>query len=58
VDKVERVNAISELFDLINVYYVERDQPFEMNFFEEVERYCVLLELDFGEFKKVFKLDF
>ena len=31
MDKVERVKVVEELFDLINLYYVERDQPAKEN---------------------------
>lgn len=59
MDKVERVKVLLELFDLINMYYVERDQPIvEDNFFEKVEHCCDLLDLDFSELKKVMGLNF
>ena len=59
MDKVERVKVVEELFDLINLYYVERDQPAkENNFFEKVENCCNLLDLDFNELKTVFNLNF
>lgn len=58
MDKVEKVKVFSELFELINIYYVERDQPTEENtFFIKVENCCSLLDLDFNEFKKVFELE-
>jgi len=57
MDKIERVKVVSELFELINMYYVERDQPSEENnFFEQVQRCCDQLDLDFNELKKVFEL--
>lgn len=57
MDKIERVKVVSELFELINMYYVERDQPSEgNNFFEQVQRCCDQLDLDFNELKKVFEL--
>jgi hypothetical protein len=58
MNKVEKVKAFSELFELINMYYVERDQPSEENnFFSKVENCCDLLELDFAELKKAFELN-
>jgi hypothetical protein len=58
MNKVEKVKAFSELFELINMYYVERDQPSEEdNFFAKVENCCDLLELDFEELKKAFELN-
>jgi hypothetical protein len=57
MDKIEKVKVLSELFDLINLYYVERDLPYtENNFFTQVENCCDLLDLDFSELKKVFEL--
>ena len=59
MDKVEKVKVLEELFDLINLYYVERDLPTEENnFFEKVENCCNLLDLDFNEVKSVFRLSF
>lgn len=58
MDKVEKVKVLSELFDLVNMYYVERDQPIEENnFFKQVENCCNLLDLDFVELKKVLGLN-
>ncbi|MCR8635126.1 hypothetical protein [Paenibacillus radicis (ex Xue et al. 2023)] len=58
MDKVERVKVLSELYELINMYYVERDQPSEENnFFAKVENCCKQLDLDFDELKKVFELN-
>ncbi|MFD0677726.1 MULTISPECIES: hypothetical protein [unclassified Paenibacillus] len=58
MDKVERVKVLSELYELINMYYVERDQPSEENnFFAKVENCCNQLDLDFDELKKVFELN-
>ncbi|NOU92469.1 hypothetical protein GC093_04360 [Paenibacillus sp. LMG 31456] len=58
MDKVERVKVVSELYELINMYYVERDQPSEENnFFAKVEICCKQLDLDFDELKKVFELN-
>lgn len=57
MNKIERVKVFSELFELITMYYVDRDHPAEENnFFEKVENYCDLLDLDFDELKKVFEL--
>lgn len=58
MDKVEKVKKVSELFDLIQYYYEYRDQPMKenRNFFEEMEGCCRLLDLDFTELKKEFKL--
>ena len=58
MDKVEKVKVISELYELINYYRENRDQPVngDFNFFEKVENCCNLLDLDFEEFKKEFKL--
>jgi hypothetical protein len=59
MDKVARVQVLLELFELINMYYEERDMPNEENdFFIKVENYCKLLDLDFSEFKKKFGLNF
>ncbi|MBP1153685.1 MULTISPECIES: hypothetical protein [unclassified Paenibacillus] len=58
MDKVEKVRVLSELFELINMYYVDRDQPTEENnFFKKVEYCCSLLDLDFNELKKEFELE-
>jgi hypothetical protein len=57
MDKAEKVKVFAELFDLIKMYYVERDQPSEGNdFFTRVERCCNILDLDFIELKKEFEL--
>lgn len=59
MDKVARVQVVSELFGLINTYYVERDLPTEENnFFERLGVCCDLLELDIEEVKNVFKLKY
>ncbi|MEK8130385.1 hypothetical protein WMW72_20980 [Paenibacillus filicis] len=58
MDKVKRVEVLAELFGLINLYYVERDQPTEENnFFSKVEDCCNQLDLDFNEVKRVFELN-
>ncbi|MBP1154487.1 MULTISPECIES: hypothetical protein [unclassified Paenibacillus] len=58
MNKVEKVKVLSELFDLINMYYVARDLPSEENdFFMEVEKCCILLDLDYTELKNVFGLN-
>jgi hypothetical protein len=57
MDKAEKVKVFAELFDLIKMYYVERDQPSDGNdFFIRVERCCNILDLDFIELKKEFEL--
>jgi hypothetical protein len=58
MEKVEKVKVFIELYDLVNFYYTERDQPVDpnFNFFKEVEKCCNLLDLDFETFKKEFNL--
>lgn len=57
MDKVEKVKVVSELFELVNTYYVNRDMPTDdNNFFMKVEHCCDRLDLDFNEFKKEFGL--
>lgn len=52
-----KVDIVSELFDLLNLYYEERDLPNEgMDFYEKVENCCRALDLDYGEFKQIFGL--
>jgi hypothetical protein len=59
MDKFEKVKVFSELFELINMYYVKRDQPSEENnFFPKVGKCCDFLGLDFVELKKEFELNF
>lgn len=49
---------LSELFDLINMYYEERDLPTEDNdYFTKLEHYCKVLDLDFNEVKQKFELN-
>jgi hypothetical protein len=58
MDKMKKVEVVAELFGLINLYYVERDQPTEENnFFVKVEACCNQLDLDFNEVKRVFELN-
>lgn len=58
MDKVEKVKIFSELYELINYYYEYRDQPVDQhfNYFNKVEKCCHLLDLDYKEFLKEFKL--
>jgi hypothetical protein len=58
MDKIEKVKIFMELYDLINFYYTERDQPVDpnFNFFKEVENHCNQLDLDYLTFKKEFNL--
>jgi hypothetical protein len=57
MEKSEKIKAFSALYDLIEYYYENRDLPNRnFDFFKEVEKYCNILELDFSEFKKEFKL--
>ena len=59
MDQVARVKVVSELFGLINTYYVERDLPTEENnFFERLRVCCELLDLDVEEVKNVFELKY
>lgn len=59
MNQVEKVQVALELFELINMYYAERDQPTEENdFFVRVEKCCEQLDLDFQELKKVFELKY
>lgn len=59
MDKVAKVKVLSEFFELINTYYVERDLPAEdNNFFDNLQHCCDLLEVDFEEVKEVFKLKY
>ena len=57
---MEKVKKIAELFELVQYYYEYRDKPVNenMNFFAEVEDCCRVLDLDFEEFKREFKLTF
>ncbi|YCI78861.1 hypothetical protein M1D47_09930 [Bacillus sp. R1-10] len=56
--KSEKIKAFSELYNLINFYYENRDKPnTDFDFFNEVQNYCNILELDFSEFKEEFKLN-
>lgn len=58
MEKVEKVKVFRELYDLVNFYYTERDQPVDpnFNFFKEVEKCCNQLDLDFDTFKKELNL--
>lgn len=58
MDKAGKVQVLSELFDLINMYYEERDLPTEDNdYFTKLEHYCKVLDLDFNEVKQKFELN-
>lgn len=58
MSKNDKVEALSELFDLINVYYEERDLPnAENDFFKKVEKCCSVLHVDFDEVKEKFGLN-
>ncbi|OLS39208.1 hypothetical protein [Bacillus sp. MRMR6] len=59
MNKVEKVKVFSELFELVNYYYENRDQPVHagFNFSEKVEECCELLGLDVKEFLKEFKIN-
>lgn len=60
MDKGQKVQAFTELFDLINVYREERDVPIDelstKVFFEKVEKCCEILDLDYSTFKNSFGL--
>ena len=58
MDKIEKVKVFMELYELINFYYTERDQPVDpnFNFFKEMENYCNQLDLDYLTLKKEFNL--
>ncbi len=58
MDKSEKVKVISKLYNLLNFYSENRDQPVEgnFNFFDEVKSLCDLLDIDFEEFKIEFGL--
>ncbi|MCM3712728.1 hypothetical protein [Halalkalibacter oceani] len=59
MSKVERVSYFSELYKLINLYSYKRDLVVDeetANFFENVKKYCELLELDYEALKKEFDL--
>jgi hypothetical protein len=54
---MDKTKAFFELYNLINYYYEHRDQPNDdFDFFNNVEKYCKILELDFNDFKKEFNL--
>ncbi|MBM4763189.1 hypothetical protein [Bacillus sp. B15-48] len=57
--KAEKVKAFAQLYELVNYYYENRDRPVneDFNFFEKIETYCNILELDIEEFKKEFKIE-
>ena len=54
-----KMKAFVELYHLINFYYENRDRPInaDFDFYDEVNKYCTTLELDFTEFIKEFKID-
>lgn len=54
----ERVTTFSELYDLLTFFYENRDQPVDsdFDFYQEVEKLCIKLEMDFEFFKETFKL--
>ena len=58
MDKVEKVKVFAKLYELVNFYYENRDQPVDndFNFFEKVKIYCDKLDLDIEEFKNEFKI--
>jgi hypothetical protein len=58
MDKIEKVKVFMELYELINFYYTERDQPVDpnFNFFKEMENYCNQLDLDYLTLRKEFNL--
>ncbi|MFB6466762.1 hypothetical protein ACE38V_08030 [Cytobacillus sp. Hz8] len=57
-EKVEKVKRLSELYDLIQYYYENRDRPVNDSgdFFQKVKECCDVLDLDFEVFKREFKL--
>jgi hypothetical protein len=59
MNKVEKVKVFVELFELVNFYYENRDQPVDdnFNFSEKVERCCKILDLDLNEFLKEFNFN-
>ncbi|WP_252313229.1 hypothetical protein [Sinobaca sp. H24] len=58
MDKVNNVKIFAELYDLVLFYKENRDLPTDenFNFFEEVEKYCEKLNLDYETFTKEFHL--
>jgi hypothetical protein len=58
MNSAEKVKVFSELYELVNYYYENRDRPVDQNFnfFGKVEKCCGELDLDVNEFKKEFKL--
>ncbi|MBN2982511.1 MULTISPECIES: hypothetical protein [Cohnella] len=57
MEKNEKVKVLFNLFELVNFYYESRDKPSGVNFFEELDQYCKLLDIDFDEFKKQFGIN-
>lgn len=57
INKVEKVKVFAELYELVNYYYENRDQPVGENFdfFQKVEDCCNLLEIDYNEFLSEFQ---
>ena len=57
MENISKVKAFYELYQLINFYYENRDQPnSNIDFFKEVDNYCNILDLDAAEFKEKFNL--
>jgi hypothetical protein len=58
MEKVEKVKVFMKLYELIEFYFTERDQPVDpsFNFFKDLENYCIQLDLDYLTFKKEFGL--
>lgn len=59
MNKVDRAKKASELFDLVNYYYENRDRPVskDFDFYEKIKDCCLVLDIDLVEFKKEFKID-
>lgn len=58
MNELTKVQAFEELFQLIIFYSEHRDLPVDedFDFFEEVKKYCKILDLDYKAFKDTFHL--
>lgn len=59
MNKQDKTKKFCELFDLLQFYLENRDQPVEegFDFNAKVEELCDELDLDYQELRKEFKMD-
>lgn len=60
INKIEKAKAFKKLYDLIDFYLENRDQPIpqDFDFPREIKKLCHSLDIDYDTIKKEFNMTF